>query len=548
MSSIQVRTQRGDAAAQASQRAQIGTLIAGCIAIAMASAFPQMVPNLNGVISAKLDPSGTQLTWVGDSALLASAALTYLFGSLADRIGRKRMLVAGMGCVAVGSLISALATSVYVFWVGQAVGGVGAGGLASISLAVVMAAARTEVDRPRHLAAFAAALVAGPILSGLVAGLLSQSGQYKSAYLVMTGVAVVFGLTIAAICAESRQDPPRRLDTAGQVALIVGLAAVLWAVIEGAGTHWGRTPIILAFVIGALALGAFVWIERRPGGMVELSMFRSPAFSVAAVTAVISAVVFTGLVYVFSLRVTIAQGHPALFAAWGLIALSAIAGVTGFATRRALAGFVGVRALVTIGFLGYAAAAFWLGAISISDRSFTALIGVFAVLGISQAMVTAGFSAAAVRSVAPELESVAASTQGVMRSVGQPLGVAITGAIVFATAQASMTAKLAHLNLSPSAAHAVQGINHEGGVLAILGSGIGDKLPPVGHGAVTALASSFTDATRVLAIIALATAGLALVALRNAPRASAADEPSDTGAGADEPGSSGQTEAKVSAT
>lgn len=527
MSSLEVRTQRGDAAAQSSHKAQIGTLIAGCIAIAMTSAFPQMVPNLNGVIEAKMAPSGTELTWVGDSALLASAALTYLFGSLADRVGRKRMLIAGMSCVAIGSLISALATSVYVFWVGQAIGGIGAGGLASISLAVVMAAARTDADRPRHLAAFAGALVVGPLLSGLVAGLSSQGGEYKWAYLIMTAIAVLFTLIIAGLCAESRQVPPRRLDGAGQITLIVGLAALLWAVIEGAGTHWGRTPIILGFLIGALSLCTFIWIERRPGGMIELSMFRNPAFSAAAVTAVISAAVFTGMVYVYSLRVTIAQGHPALFAAWGLIALSAVAGAAGFATRRALTGVVGARALVVIGFIGYAAALFWLGGTSISHRSFVSLLGVLIIGGVSQSIVTAGFSAAAVRSVKPELESIAASTQGVMRSVGMPLGVAITGAIIYTTSRSAMTSKLAHLQLPTATAHTIDGMNHSVGVLAIVGSGIGAKLPAVGTAAVNALATSFTDVTRVLAIVALATAAFAFVAMRNSSDERAVDAPSD---------------------
>ena len=508
------RTQVGDSAARAGDRSRLGTLIAGCIAIAIAMAVPGITPNLNGILAAKLHASGADLQWIGDAGFLGAVAAAYLFGSLGDRFGRRRVLIAGAGLICVGEIVSGASTTLHLMWAGQAIAGIGFGGLGAVSLAVVMAAARTPGERVRHLAAFSGSLTIGPIASSLIGGLFGQSGEYTWAYIVTGIVAGLGGIAIAILCAESRQDPPRKLDAGGQLALIVGLCALLWGVIEGAATHWGRTPIIIAFVIAALSIATFVIIERRAGGMIDLAMFTRVNFSAAAVVAVISGFAFVGVNYIYALRATIGQGHTPLWSAWGLIISASIAGIVGFASRHALTRRFGVRWLVTVGFLCFAADAFWLRALPISDHAFAPLIPPLLLGGIAQAMTIAGMSAAAVGSVGPDEESVAASTQGVMRQLGPPLGVAIIGAIVFSSAASALAGRIGRLGLSAPVAHLAAAVNHQAGAVGVIGSGLGLKVPPLGGAAVQSLGHGLDTAALVAAIISLVTAVLSFAALR----------------------------------
>lgn len=497
-------------------RSRPGTLAAGCVAIAVAIAVPGLTPNLNGILTTSLHVSGAQLNWVGDSGFVGASAAAYAFGSLADRAGRRRMLVIGALFVLVGEVISGLSTTIHVMWTGQAIAGIGAGGMAAISLAVVSGIARNSAERARFMAAFAGSLTAGPIISSLLGGLLSQGTSYEWAFVGMGIIGAVGGAAIHLLAIESRHSAPRRLDLAGQVTLIICVFAALWGVIEGAATHWARPAVIVAFVIAVGAAAAFVSIERRPGGMVELSMFRRPAFTLATITALVSGFTFVGVNYAYAIRLTIGQGHTPLFSAWGLIVEAAVAGATGFGSRWILQQRVGSRALVTAGFLCFAGAGFWLAAEPLSDSSFTAMLGMLILTGIAQATTTAGMSAAAVGAVPAELQSEAASTQGVMRQAGPPLGVAIAGAIIFSRSQGILGDLIGHLGLSAPVAQAAAGANSAGGVLGVLGSGLGAKAPALGAAAGDALSGAVGDAGRVVAIISLVMAVAVVAGLRGA--------------------------------
>jgi hypothetical protein len=121
---------------------------------------------------------------------------------------------------------------------------------------------------------------------------------------------------------------------------------------------------------------------------------------------------------------------------------------------------------------------------------------------------------------------VAASTQGVLRQVGSPLGLALIGALVFATSRSSLTGALGHLSLPGPAGKLAAGVNAKAGVLGVLESGLGAKIPPVGHAAVVALSDALSDGARVVAVICVVMAVIAAVALRRdalAARAETAD-------------------------
>ena len=289
----------------------------------------------------------------------------------------------------------------------------------------------------------------------------------------------------------------------------------MWAVIEGANDGWGSASVIAGFAVGVAAVLCFVFVELRPGGMLDLSLFRRPVFSTATATAVISGFVYVGSNYTLSLRLNIAQGHTPAFTASAIVLIAAVAGVVGFATRPLLARVVGVRALIVAGLLCMAGADVWLAAVPITNRSFSVLLGFLILLGAGSAMTIAGMSAAAVNSVPTDAEPMAASTQGMARQIGIPLGVALIGAVVFSRAQNVFLGRVAALKLPLPLAHVALGIDQKGGVLGVVESGIGTKIAPVGQAATVAFGSALKDVAFGTAAMCVVMAGIVLIALRS---------------------------------
>ncbi len=266
----------------------------------------------------------------------------------------------------------------------------------------------------------------------------------------------------------------------------------------------------MAFLVAAAALAGFVVMERRPGAMLDMSVFRIPAFSLSAVLILGVWFVFIGSAYLWAIRLTVAQGHTPQFAAAGLILEGVLASITGFACRRMLARHASVRVLVVVGLVFLAAANVWLALTPIEDRSFLSMLGYVIFLAMSQAMTTAGITTAAVNSVPARLESTAAATQEVLRVFGGPLGLAVLGGILFSRAQSGLASRLPGLHLPPSALGPVTGVNDDGGAVAIVGSGFGDRIPSVGRAATAALgeglAASAYVATGLSVLMAVAAA------------------------------------------
>ncbi|MEC3974445.1 MFS transporter [Amycolatopsis sp. H20-H5] len=496
-------------------RSHLGSLIAGCFAILLALAAPSLIGTITGSIAVKLQINGTELTWAVSVVWLGAAAAAYLSGTLADHFGRRRVLVVSAGVLAAGEAISGFAGSVPMLCAGQVLAGIGSGGLGAVSLAMVAAASRNSNRRPMYLAAFAGSLSAGPIVSALLGGFLATRNSFEGAFLGLAVVAMLGMVLIQTVGANSRAERPRSIDVRGQAILVVVLTALLFAVIQGSATRWGAPLVVSAFIVTVVAAFCFVLAEKRPAAMLDLSIFRIKAFSLAAILAVVSWFVSIGSAYLFSLRLAVAQGHSPQFTAMALILIGVVASIIGFACRPALARFAGVRALVVGGLLSFTVANLWLAWAPIENTSFALALGFVFFYAIGQVTTTAGVSAAAVNSVPAELESTAASTQETLRVVGPPLGIAILGAVTFARSAPAFQSRLGSLGLPPEVGHVVAEVNGHGGVLAVLGSGIGDKFPAVGQAASTALGEGIANGGYVGAVLAAIMAAIAAVFLRD---------------------------------
>ena len=262
------------------------TLTAVCLATAMLmldiavvnTALPRIARSLHS------DVSGIQ--WVVDAYTLVLAATVLIAGSLSDRLGRRRGLLAGLGLFTAASVACATANSIALLDVARAIQGLGAAAMFATSLAVLGEAFTEPAERARGFAAYGATVGGSFAVGPLVGGLLTSHPGWRAIFFVNIPLGLVTTALVALGVRESLDPRPRRLDLPGQTTLSAGLLLLVLALLRGGQTGWA-SPTILAELSGAAGLlVTFVTIEwRRPEPMLPLGMFRNPSFTGAQVAA-----------------------------------------------------------------------------------------------------------------------------------------------------------------------------------------------------------------------------------------------------------------------
>jgi EmrB/QacA subfamily drug resistance transporter len=266
--------------------ARRATLVVVCLATAMLMLDIAVVNTALPDISHDLDAGLGGLQWVVDAYTLALATIVVSMGSLADRLGRRRVFIAGLALFTAASLACALAGSIPVLDVARAVQGVGAAAMFAVSLALLAGAFPGARERAGALAVYGATIGASFAVGPLAGGALTTAFGWRSIFLLNLPLgAVCIAATVARV-AESRDLHARSIDWAGQGVLASGLFLLVLALLRGNDDGWTST-LILAELAGALAmLGVFALVESRVHDpLLPLGLFRDPVFTGAQVGA-----------------------------------------------------------------------------------------------------------------------------------------------------------------------------------------------------------------------------------------------------------------------
>jgi EmrB/QacA subfamily drug resistance transporter len=382
-------------------------------------------------IARELHASVSTLQWTVDAYLLVLASLLLLSGSLADRIGRKRIFTVGVSLFTVGSLLCSLAPTdgwLIVFRMAQAVGG---SAMTPVALAIVTNIFVSPADRARAIGTWAAVSGVGIAAGPLIGGFLIDSLGWRFIFWinVPTGIAVVI-LTLVFI-PESRAASPRELDPVGQVSAIVFLVTLVFVIIEL--PNLGLTSPLLG--MGALvAVVSFVFLilyeRRRPQPLVPLSLFRQRTFAVAFSIAILGFLAFNALLFANTLYLQEVRGLPASNAGILTLPLAAATIVAAPLSGRLLAQVGGRRPLVISG------VTMCVGSLLLIVLTRTPavlwLVIPYAVFGVGYGMLNAPINDTAVSDLPDDQAGVAASLISTSKQVGAALGVAIAGAIIAA--------------------------------------------------------------------------------------------------------------------
>lgn len=369
------------------------------------------------------------LQWVSDAYLLVVASLLMLTGSAADRLGRKRLFLAGLAGFSLGSLLCSLAPDTGSLIALRMLQGVGGSMLTPISLSIV----RNTFSDPRERAQalgiwsgiFGVAAACGPVLGGLLVG----SVGWRSIFWVNVPIGAAMIAATLRYVPESRAPRPRRVDVPGQLLMIAFLGSLTYAVIQGPVAGWADPAILALLAFAAVSLAAFAAVERRQREpLLELRFFRSRPFTGASVIAVLAFVVLGGFLFVITLYLQQARGYSPLRAGLSLlpamIVMALAAPVSGQVTGRR-----GPRVpLVASGLLIAAGMTLLLGLRP--GTPFALVAAALAVIGAGLGLVNPPITNTGVSGMPPAQAGVASAVISVTRQVGSVLGVAVLGDLV----------------------------------------------------------------------------------------------------------------------
>jgi EmrB/QacA subfamily drug resistance transporter len=383
------------------------------------------LPSIHGSFGSSL----AGLQWVVDAYTLVLASLLMLSGSMADRLGRRRVFGTGLGVFSAGSLACALAPSLGLLVAFRVVQGVGGAMLSPATMSIVRNTFTDSRERAQAIGIFASmfgiSMALGPVLGGFLVSAIS----WRAVFVVNLPVALGAIALAAQFVPESRAPRARRPDPVGQVLMIAGLATLTYATIEAGrvGLRAAQIVILLAIALSCF-VGLVLYELRRDEPLLEMRFFTSAPFAGAATIAVCLSVALGGFLFVSTLYLQDVRGlsalHAGLYMLPTAVAIILVAPISGRLTGRfgARPSMVGGGLLVTAGGLMLTA----LG----SNTSVIYLLGAYAIFGIGFALTSPPIANTAVAGMPAAQAGVAAAVATTSRQVGIALGVAVLGTIV----------------------------------------------------------------------------------------------------------------------
>ncbi|MER6404008.1 MFS transporter [Streptomyces viridosporus] len=519
-------TSQGPTAGAARMPGYAGTLAAACGAVFVAQVANALPASLNGLFQQDLNTHGSQLTWITAAFMIAVVCFEFTFGVLGDLFGRRRLVAAGTALVAAGSAVAALAPSVQVLWIGAALNGLGAGAMFPGSLTALTAVTRTARERAQAVALWSGFLSAGAAVSPLLGGMFAKVGSWRGSFWVLVGLALVSMVVTLVLAAESKAPEGRSLDVPGQITFALGLILVLYGAVEGPESGWTTLPVLLAFVLGACFLAAFVLVELGASSPIfDLKLFRNRAFTVSSVVAVIGMLAFLGACFATSMWLGPVQHQDPIRVAVPFLLLQGPAFLLIPVVSRLLHK-VAASWLLTSGFVLMAIGCLLCTRLDVTDTGLGAFVAPALLIGIGFALTVSSVTAVALNSVPQHLAGMASATTNMLRDLGFALGPVVVGAVALSNAGSAFGEKLAGADLTPGELAAAQEIGRAGGPIAV------NSLPPgapgsSAHGlALDALGSGFSTAYLVCgaaALVAAALTAFGMIGLRSDHSATGAD-------------------------
>ncbi|HEX3946588.1 MAG TPA: DHA2 family efflux MFS transporter permease subunit [Acidimicrobiales bacterium] len=364
------------------------------------------------------------LQWVLTAYLVTLSALILIGGSLGDRFGRRRVFLVGVVWFTVASLGCAAAPDLPVLIAARALQGVGGALLVPGSLAIIESGF-AEGDRGRAIGAWSALGGVATAIGPLAGGWLVTAVSWRLIFVLNLPLAgLVF---VAARHVPESRDPDAvlRIDVRGAVLVVVGLAALTYGLIEGPSPGADLAVSLAVGAVGAGALVAFVFAERRsPGPMLPLSIFSSRQFTAANLTTFAVYAALVGVLFLLAVDLQQVLGYSALAAGASMLPITIIMLLLS-SRAGSLAQRIGPRLPMTLGPLIIAGGLLMMRQIGVGSHYATEVLPAVVVFGLGLALTVAPLTTTVLGAVDARHAGLASGVNNAVARVAGLLAVAL---------------------------------------------------------------------------------------------------------------------------
>src|SRR6266568_1186454 len=418
------------------------TLVLVCTAVFMLLLDITVVSVALPSIQRDLRASLPDLQWVSAAYALVLAVLLLPAATLGDRLGRRRLFLAGLVIFTAGSLACALAPTALALELFRAV--------LFATGTPLLRAEFSGAALARALGAFGATIGGATAVGPLAGGVLTDTLGWRSIFFVNLPIGVAAFAGGVARLRESRNPAGGRADWVGTALVTVALTALMFALIRGNEMGWASPAIVALFATAAVAFPGFVIYELRIAAapMADLRLFARRSFAATGFVAFAISATVIGVIIYLSLYVQNTLGYSPVQAGLRFLPLSLVSFAVALLTGR-LIGKVAMRVLLGVAMVAVAA-----GLASMADLTATStwlvLLSGLILAGIGLGVTSTGLASAALSAVEPAHAGMAAGLVNTLRQVGTATGVAVLGALY---ASRVTTATLPALAGPPGAVH-----------------------------------------------------------------------------------------------
>jgi EmrB/QacA subfamily drug resistance transporter len=419
---------------------------------------------VNVAIPAIVDDLGitsTEVQWVQEAYTLVFAALLLVFGSLADRLGRRRVMLIGVVVFAASSVLAAFAADGGMLILARLVQGVGGAMILPTTLSIINATFRGR-ERGIAFAVWGSTIGGMAAVGPLLGGWLTTAFSWRWAFGINIPLGIVIIIGVLLTVAESRSDRTSKIDVVGAILAVITMASLVFGLIEGRTYGWWLvdqrpqigdwtwpsdvSPIPFAFALAVVALVAFIaWgVHRDRRGrstLLALRLFSIPSFRNGNIAATGVSLGEFGIILALPLWLQFVLGFDALQTGLLLLALAGgsfvASGAAGAASGKIAPVWV-VRAGLLAEIIGVAGVGFVIA----PDASWVPLIPFLFVYGLGVGLATAQLTGVVLADVPVDDSGAASGTQSTSRQLGAALGVAVLGTVLFTSTAGILSSSL----------------------------------------------------------------------------------------------------------
>jgi EmrB/QacA subfamily drug resistance transporter len=457
----------------------------------------------------ELHASTTELEWIVDAYNLVFAALVLGAGNLGDRVGRKGVLLAGLGVFGVATIAGGLGTSPEELIAARAVMGLGAALIFPATLSLLTNVFTERGERARAIGLWGATTGVGIAVGPIVGGWLLEHFSWSSVFFALAPIASLGALLVLASVPTSRDPEAPPADRTGVALSTAAMALLIYTIIEAPNHGWTAGWTVGGFVVALSLVAAFVTWERRTASpMLDVALFRNLRFSAASGAVTITFFSLMGFIFLVTLYFQFLKGYGPLSTGVRLLPVATTVGITSVAGTR-LAVRSGTKLVVAGGLAALAAGLAWTSSASTSTTYLT-IAGQMVLIGAGIGLTSAPATESIMGAVPAAKSGIGSAINDATRILGATLGVAVIGSVYASVYAGHLESSISEKLPAPAAAVAHQSVGGAFETAAQLDAGHHAALARMlQHAASSAFFDGFSMACIVAAGVALAGAVMA---------------------------------------